>query len=465
MNTNTNTATAETASNYRFNEAMINWDQLKDFGISRDFLKEKGLLDDLLKGYKTKTLIPVRCNFGSAVLKTDARLALQQSPTGQVVLAMHGMRKAPELNKPFYGHVFTEEDKKNLKETGNMGRQVLISFPGAEEKVPYLISIDKLTNDLCGVNAEKAYIPNEVCGVKLTDFEKSELREGKAIFVEGMTSKKGKEFSAHLQINAEIRGIEYIFPNSGPFNQEAIGGVELTKKQLEDLTTGKAIFVEDMKKRDGDTFSAFVKLDENGNPSYTRYNPDSPEGAREIYIPKEICGTRLTADDRDELRAGRPVFLKDMVNRKSEEFSSFVKVDLETGKISYSRTKDGFEEKPAYKIPYEIWGVSLKATERAQLQDGKTVYIADMTGYNGQKFSSWVKVNANQGRLDYYRENPEKPRQNARQPEGSATVRQDRTGQSKTEAKREAPKPETARKPETTQKTAKATTSKKPKVS
>jgi hypothetical protein len=39
---------------YRYNESMINWDQLKNFGISRDYLQEKGLLDSMLKGYDGK---------------------------------------------------------------------------------------------------------------------------------------------------------------------------------------------------------------------------------------------------------------------------------------------------------------------------------------------------------------------------------------------------------------------------
>ena len=105
---------------------MIDWEGLKNFGISRDFLKEKGLLDNMLKGYKTNELVPVSMNFDSAVLRTDARLSFQQSAAGPVVLAMHGIRKAPELDKPFFGHVFSEEDKKNLKESGNMGRVVEI---------------------------------------------------------------------------------------------------------------------------------------------------------------------------------------------------------------------------------------------------------------------------------------------------------------------------------------------------
>ena len=41
---------------YRYNESMINWDQLKNFGLSREYLQERGLLDSMLKGYKTNQL-------------------------------------------------------------------------------------------------------------------------------------------------------------------------------------------------------------------------------------------------------------------------------------------------------------------------------------------------------------------------------------------------------------------------
>ena len=38
---------------YRYNESMINWEQLKNFGLSREELQERGLLDQMLRGYKT----------------------------------------------------------------------------------------------------------------------------------------------------------------------------------------------------------------------------------------------------------------------------------------------------------------------------------------------------------------------------------------------------------------------------
>jgi hypothetical protein len=121
----------------------------------------------------------------------------------------------------------------------------------------------------------------------------------------------------------------------------------------------------------------------------------------------------LLPEDKNELRAGKIVFLKDMVNRAGEEFSSFVKIDQETGRLSFSRTQDGFDERPTYKIPQEVWGVTLKASERSDLQDGKAIFIEDMTGQQGQKFSSWIKLNENKSKLDYYHENPDQPRQTA----------------------------------------------------
>ncbi|WP_302575775.1 DUF3945 domain-containing protein [uncultured Duncaniella sp.] len=394
----------------RYNESMIDWEQLKLFGVSREYLAEKGLLDQMLRGYKTNQTVPISMNFGSAVLRTDARLSFQQSAGGPVVLAIHGMRQKPDLDRPYFGHIFSDEDKKNLLETGNMGRVVELKSRSGEV-VPTFISIDRLTNEIVAMKAENVFIPEEIKGVRLTEQEINDLREGKAVYLEGMKSQAGKDFDAKVQVSAERRGIEYIFENDRVFNRQELGGVRLSKQQVEDLNLGKAIFVDGMKRKDGEYFSSFVKLDpQSGRPSYTRYNPDSPEGAREIYIPKEINGVKLTVEERDELRAGRPIFLNEMVNRRGEEFSSFIKADLETGRLSYAKTRDGFDQREQFRIPAELWGKSLTATQRAQLQDGKAVLVEGMTGFDGRPFSQYVRANFNTGRLDYYNEDPTRKR-------------------------------------------------------
>ena len=395
---------------YRYNESMINWEELKKFGLSREYLQERGLLDQMLKGYKTNQVVPISMNFGSAVLRTDARLSFQQSVGGPIVLGIHGIRQKPELDRPYFGHIFSEEDKKNLLETGNMGRVVELKGRNGEY-IPSFVSIDKLTNEIVAMKAENVFIPNEISGVKLTEQEQHDLREGQKIYVEGMIAKSGNEFDAHIQINAERRSIEYIFENDKLFNHQKLGGVELTQKQIEDLNAGKAIFVEGMQRKDGEVFSSYVKLDEaTGRPAYTRYNPDSPEGAREIYIPNEINGVKITAEEQQQLREGKTIFLNDMVNRKGEEFSSFIKADLETGRLSYSRTPDGFEQREQFKIPDKVWDVELSRKQRADLQSGKAVLVEGIKGYDGKTISQYVKANFNQGRLDFYNENPDRKR-------------------------------------------------------
>ena len=99
-----------------------------------------------------------------------------------------------------------------------------------------------------------------------------------------------------------------------------------------------------------------------------------------------------------------------MVNRKGEEFSSFIKADLETGRLSYSRTRDGFDQQVEFKIPDKVWNVELTRKQRADLQDGKAVLVEGIKGYDGNTIAQYVKANFNQGRLDFYNENPDRKR-------------------------------------------------------
>ena len=116
---------------------------------------------------------------------------------------------------------------------------------------------------------------------------------------------------------------------------------------------------------------------------------------------------KITPEEQQQLREGKTIFLNDMVNRKGEEFSSFIKADLETGRLSYSRTPDGFEQREQFKIPDKVWDVQLSRKQRADLQSGKAVLVEGIKGYDGKTISQYVKANFNQGRLDFYNENPD----------------------------------------------------------
>ena len=391
------------APRYRYNENMVNWEALEKIGVSKASLEQQGLLESMLKGYKTNKLVPLTLTLTSAKVKLDARLSFIAMPDGQIGLGIHGIRKEPELERPYFGHIFTEEDKKHLRETGNMGRVAELNLNGGAY-TPCLISIDKNTNELVAVRQENVYIPSEVKGIKLTADEINALKEGKPVYVDGMTSKNGKPFDATLQYSAERRGLEFIYPESQGFNQQSLGGVQLSPSQIKMLSEGHTILVEDMKRTDGALFSSFVTLDKvTGRPQYTRHNPENGE----IYIPKEICNVQLTPEDKEALRKGQPVFLENMINRKGEEFSSFVKLDMNTGRPQYSRTPDGFSERQAPIVPAEVYGHVFTAQERANLQDGKAILVSDLKSANNKTFSSYLKVNANSGQLQYFQENPD----------------------------------------------------------
>ena len=377
------------APRYRYNEDMIDWNALEKHGVSKASLEQEGLLDSMLKGYKTNKLVPLTLTLDAAIIRMDARLSLIPMQNGQVGLGIHGIRKEPQLERPYFGHIFTEEDKKNLRESGNMGRVAELNLRGGTTE-PCLISIDKSTNELVAVRQEHVYVQDEVRGVKLSPDEIQTLKNGGQVFVDGMISNKGKEFSATLQYSAERRGLEFIFPKDQAFNQQSLGGVQLSPTQLKMLSEGHTILVEDMKRRNSDeVFSSFVTLDKvTGRPNYTRYNPETGE----IYIPKEICNVQLTHEDKELLRKGQPVYLENMINRKGEEFSAFVKLNMTTGNPQYSRTPDGFNEQQAPRIPAEVYGHVFTAQEKANLQDGKTILISDLKS-NGKQFSSYLKVN------------------------------------------------------------------------
>lgn len=204
---------------YRYKPEQIDWETMTNLGLSKEKLEKMNLLDPLLKGYKTNELVPISLNLGTAVTRMDARLSLQHNDEGKVVVAIHGIRKEPNLNFEFFGHKFTDEDKKNLLDAGNMGRMVDLKNPKTGETIPSIISVDRLTNELIALKTEFIKIPDEIKGVKLNDEQKQTLMEGKPLHLEGMISKKGTAFEATLQFNADKRYVEFLF-DRGNLNQQ-----------------------------------------------------------------------------------------------------------------------------------------------------------------------------------------------------------------------------------------------------
>ena len=190
----------------------VDWKELEQLGVSREKLETSGDLDRLLNWQKTG-LVSLAVPFGNTTIHTEARLALRTGADGRLGLSIHTLRREPQLDFPYMGHSFSPEEKEQLRQTGNLGTTVELS-PKSGEPFRAYVSVDRLTNELVALRADRVQIPHEIRGVRLSEAQHCALTEGRPVRVEGMLSKSGKPFDATLQVNAERRGIEFIFRDS-----------------------------------------------------------------------------------------------------------------------------------------------------------------------------------------------------------------------------------------------------------
>ncbi len=302
----TKQTTSET-SEYRYKPEQIDWETMNNLGLNKEKLEKMNLLDPLLKGFKTNELVPVSLNLGTAVTRMDARLSLQQNDEGAVVVAIHGIRKEPNLNFPFFGHEFTKEDKDNLLQAGNMGRVVNLTNPKTNESIPSIVSVDRLTNELVALRTDKIKIPDEIKGVKLDDVQKQILMEGKPLYIEGMTSKKGTAFDATVQFNADKRFVEFLF-DRGNSNKQMQGNQqaqsqevpktfrdkELDKEQYQKFKDGQTVYVSGLVDKKGKEYNGYITFNKETNK--TDFSFQNPNKVKEQTKPSEAYKTQTAVN-------------------------------------------------------------------------------------------------------------------------------------------------------------------------
>ncbi|MRX38389.1 DUF4099 domain-containing protein [Flavobacterium sp. LC2016-23] len=306
-NMETTQSTPDT-SEYKYKPEQIDWETMNNLGLSKEKLEKMNLLDPLLKGYKTNELVPVSLNLGTAVTRMDARLSLQSNDDGQVVVAIHGIRKEPNLNFEFFGHSFSQADKNNLLETGNMGRVVnLVNIKNPNETIPSIISVDRLTNELVALRTEFIKIPDELKGVKLNDEQKQTLMEGKPLYLEGMTSKKGTQFDATVQFNADKRFVEFQFDRSNTNKQtqdnqqnqsqevpKTFRDKELDKEQYQKFKDGQTVYVSGLVDKKGKEYNGYITFNKQTNK--TDFSFQNPDKIKEQAKPTEAHKTQTAVN-------------------------------------------------------------------------------------------------------------------------------------------------------------------------
>ncbi|GEC73816.1 Protein of unknown function [Flavobacterium flevense] len=297
----TTQSTMET-SEYRFKLEQIDWNAMSNLGLSKERLEKMKLLDPLLKGYKTNELVPISLDLGTSITRMDARLSLQTKEDGQVVVAIHGIRKEPQLNFPFFGHEFTKEDKENLLKTGNMGRVVDLTNPKTGEKISSIISVDRLTKELIALRTDRIKIPDEIKGVKLEEQQKQTLAEGKALYIEGMISKKGEPFNATVQFNADKCYLEFLFDRTN--NMQSVSqqqdvprvfrGKELDEQQYQKFQEGQTVYLSGLIDKKGKEYQGYITF--NKDTAKTDFSFDNPNKMKEKAQPKEESKTQVAVN-------------------------------------------------------------------------------------------------------------------------------------------------------------------------
>ena len=272
-------------------ESKIDWKQLDNLGLTRERLEQSGELEKMLSWQKSN-LVTIAVPIGDTTIYTEARLAFRTDDSGNVGLAIHPLRKEPQLDFPYMGYKFSPEEKEQLLTTGNLGKTIEVTPKNGNPFSAY-VSIDPQTNEIVALRADRVNIPKEIKGVTLSDQQYKDLVEGKAVKVEGMTAKSGKSFNATLQVNAERKGIEFIFGDNKSLRERQehkqtqqqsvphkLCGLELSEKQREALDSGRTLYLKNMVDKQGQSFNAYVRMDKEQNrPRFYKWNPDKKQDA------------------------------------------------------------------------------------------------------------------------------------------------------------------------------------------
>ena len=287
----------------------VDWKMLDNLGLSRERLEQGGELEKMLNWQKSN-LVTLAVPIGDTTIYTEARLAFRTDDNGNIGLAIHPLRKEPQLDFPYMGYKFSPEEKEQLLATGNLGKTIEV-IPKNGEPFSAYVSIDPQTNEIIALRADRVNIPKEIKGVTLSDAQYKDLVEGKAVKVEGMTAKSGKSFDALLQVNAEKKGSEFIFDNNRGFKERQLQtqqqgaphklcGLELSDKQREALDSGRTLYLKNMVDKQGQPFNAYVRMDKEQNrPRFYKWNPDKKQetGKEKVVAVAEEHKTQVAVNN------------------------------------------------------------------------------------------------------------------------------------------------------------------------
>ena len=259
----------------------LDWKEADKLGLSGQSLQDA--LKAMSYGHKSPGLIEVRMEIDGKELQAKARLSFEQQADGTIRIQTHPFQEKPDFEKPFMGVLFTPDEQKQLTATGHGGRVFELEMTPGGEKVPALVSLDKITNRVEAVPLSEIQIPKVLKGVELSPEQQEGLKNGQGVLVENMDKKPrpgeepGVKITRIVQYNAVNKNFDFLFTpeqrqqrqqeqakkaeqktgqdTNQPLKARKVGevwvrpvqgGVELTREQFKDLLNNNPVFVEGM---------------------------------------------------------------------------------------------------------------------------------------------------------------------------------------------------------------------------
>ena len=348
----------------------VDWEELRKCGIDKEQLSEKDM--KALMNYGKTGLVDVTPTLGDVTYSLQARLSFQKAEDGKLKLTPHFIRNEPRLDIPHRGYTFTDEDKKALKRTGNLGKLINFANEKTGEIKPHYVSIDRLTNEVVDIPADKVRIPNKIGQTNLSREEQDILRAGLPLPKE-VTLSNGRKFHALLQVNADKRDVEFVpgqprqqqsqrqgksqdNPDAQGQKQEngererrnrswtnEDGSIRPIKKwkddtftdqQIADYVAGKTVVLANAKDDQGQPCTKYLKFNfEKGRPLTYSQNPDlaqtiapSNESRTQLAVNNEGKTNEATKHVKEPLQQGQTAPKNETQQKQQAKKSKGMKV-------------------------------------------------------------------------------------------------------------------------------------------
>ncbi len=338
----------------------LDWKEVEKLGISGEGLQDT--LKAMVYGHKSPGLVDIKPSIDGQEYPMQARLSLEQQADGSIKIVTHPKQEQPDFDKPFMGVVFTEQDKEQFQKTGHGARVFELEPIGGDEKIPSLISLDKLTNRLEAVPLSEINIPQTLKNAPLSPEQQQGLKEGKAVWIEGMDKKvkSGEEpqkIDRFVQYNAVNKNFDFKFSDEQRQQHNQNRQAKQGEGQEKPLPKAR-------------------KVDE-------------------VWVYSKQGGVQLSREDFDKLCKKEPVFINGMesqkpkqqadasgaqkveaTDQKGQKYNAWVWIDDNKGKVRHSTKHPdqirAIEAKQAAKDTQKVTPAAGFETQAAVNNQGKT---------------------------------------------------------------------------------------------